>query len=214
MLMHPYLIGITGGSASGKTNLLHELRQRFPENQLCIVSQDNYYRSKSEQTRDENGYINFDLPSCIDVDHFVSDLEDLKKGHSIIKKEYVFENPEAEAKTIVLNPAPVIVIEGLFIYYFKEISELLHLKIFVDAREDLKLDRRLKRDTRERGIDHDTVIYQWEHHVKPAYNVYLLPFKEESDIIILNNIHFNRSLEVISNHIHTIIAQTVQNGTR
>lgn len=205
MKERPYLIGISGGSASGKTRLLFSLRERFAENQLCIVSQDNYYRDKKLQTRDENGYINYDLPSCIDVPQFVSDLEQLHQGKSITKKEYVFENPEADAKLLEVFPAPVIVIEGLFIYHFQEISNMLHLKLFVDAREDIKLARRLKRDTSERGIDHDTVIYQWENHVKPAYEAYLLPYKETCDIIVHNNTHFNQSLQVISHHIEAVL---------
>jgi len=198
----PYIIGITGGSASGKTTFLKKLAATFGEHQLCIISQDNYYKSIENQVRDENGHVNYDLPSCIDFDKFINDLDTLKKGESITKKEYTFNNPGKEPDTIVIKPAPIVVIEGLFILYQKDLYERLSLKIFIDAEEQIKFERRIKRDIDERGIPNDLVIYQWNNHVKPAYEKYLLPFIHHTDMVILNNNGFNKGLEVLVDHLY------------
>ncbi len=203
--MQTYIIGITGGSASGKTSFLLELKNTFAAHEVCVVSQDNYYKPLHEQEADGNGMVNYDLPTCIDVDRFLVDIQNLKNGDSITKKEYVFNNPNKVPETIIINPAPIIIVEGLFIYYFEKIAEQLQLKIFVDADEELKWQRRLQRDTAERGIENHIVKYQWDNHVKPAYEAYLLPYRNHSDIIITNNINYNKGLAVMQNHIRQIL---------
>jgi uridine kinase len=207
---HPYIIGITGGSASGKTTFLRKLAEAFGEDQLCIVSQDNYYKSIEDQVRDENGHVNYDLPSCIDFEKFVADLDELKKGKSITKKEYTFNNPNKEPEIITINPAPIIVTEGLFIFYHREIFERLQLKIFIDAEEQIKYERRIKRDIDERGIASDMVVYQWNNHVKPAYEKYLLPFIHQTDLVILNNNGFNKGFEVVADHIFNLLERNMR----
>ncbi len=205
MPTNPYIIGITGGSASGKTSFLLELKNTFGKHEICVVSQDNYYKPMHEQQVDSNGMVNYDLPSCIDVDRFLIDIQNLKNGESITKKEYVFNNPNKVPETIIINPAPIIIVEGLFIYHFAEIAEQLQLKIFVDADEELKWQRRLQRDNTERGIEVDIIKYQWDNHVKPAYEQYLFPYRNHSDLIITNNIDFNKSLFVLQNHIRQVL---------
>ncbi len=205
MSTNPYIIGITGGSASGKTSFLLELKNTFSADEVCVVSQDNYYKPIHEQEADSNGMVNYDLPSCIDVDRFLIDIQNLKNGESITKTEYVFNNPNKVPETIVVNPAPIIIVEGLFIYYFEQIAEQLQLKIFVDADEELKWQRRLQRDTSERGIGSDIVKYQWDNHVKPAYEQYLLPYRNHSDIIITNNTNYHKGLQIMQNHIRQIL---------
>ncbi|MDZ4758323.1 MAG: uridine-cytidine kinase [Bacteroidota bacterium] len=202
---NPYIIGITGGSASGKTSFLLDLKTSFKPDEVCIVAQDNYYKPFNEQQADTNGFVNYDLPSCIDIDRFLQDIEKLKNGESITKKEYVFNNPGKVPETIVVESAPIIIVEGLFIYYFEQISLQLQLKIFVDADEQIKWQRRLQRDTAERGIENHLVKYQWDNHVKPAYDEYLLPYRNHSDIIIANNINYDRGLVVIQNHIRQVL---------
>lgn len=201
----PYFIGISGGSASGKTAFIHALQQTFGPEMLCLVSQDNYYKTADQHLRDENGYINFDLPECIDVSAFLGDLALLRTGQEIRRHEYLFQLEDQAPPLIALKPAPVIIVEGLFLFHFREVFEQLDLKLFIDAREEIKLERRLKRDTAERGIDEDLVRYQWEHHVKPSYDRFLKPYQNEADIIINNNEHFLTSLQVISNHIKTLL---------
>ena len=196
----PYLVGITGGSASGKTSFLREIGNLFGPNEVCILSQDNYYRPAKEQAKDENGHINYDLPDCIDLDAFTDDIIKLSLGKTVRRREYRFQHEEQMGDWLEFESAPIVIIEGLFIFYREDISSHFNLKLFIEANEDLQLQRRLKRDTLERNIPADFVQYQWNNHVMPAFRKYLEPYKEEADIIIINNAHFKNSLKVVEDH--------------
>ncbi|EOR96072.1 Uridine kinase [Arcticibacter svalbardensis MN12-7] len=185
----PFVIGIAGGSGSGKTFFLNCFLHHFTPDQISLVSQDDYYKPMSEQPKDANGWINFDLPECIDDQRLLTDLSVLLSGETVFKKEYTFNTAEESAKMLTINSAPIIIVEGLFIFHFQEISSLFDMKIFMDANEEITLNRRLKRDIAERGYDHSMIMYQWVNHVLPAYNAYLLPYKNSADKIILNNTH-------------------------
>ena len=205
----PYIIGIAGGSASGKTSFLRDLKEIFTEDQLAIISQDNYYHPKEMQFIDENGEINFDLPTSIDRDHFHQDLVSLMANKSVEKKEYTFNNQEAEPKLIQLKPAPIIIMEGLFIFHYEEIRNLLDLRVFLDVREDIKLQRRIKRDAIERGYPEETVRYQWDNHVMPSFKAYLRPYRDDANIIITNNYTYDKGLLVLANHLKVILNEGV-----
>lgn len=193
----PFTIGITGGSGSGKTYLIENLSNRFKKEEVCLISQDNYYRPRNEQFTDENGVQNFDLPTAIDHDHFHEDLMKLKGGETIIKQEYTFNNPNAVAKTIELRPAPILIVEGIFVQYFKEIENELDLKIFIEAKDHVKLSRRIRRDNEQRGYDLDDVLYRYQHHVMPVYEKFIDPLRHNADLVIPNNSHFDRAIEVL-----------------
>jgi uridine kinase len=196
-MTEPYLVGITGGSASGKSYFIDQLLSRIDNNSICLVSQDHYYRSRDAQPLDEKGVKNFDLPESIDLDLFAEDIKKLKSGQQVEKQEYVYNNPEKKPRTLLFEPAPIIVIEGLFVFYAKEIYNSLDLKIFIDAKEHIKLKRRIRRDNDERGYDLDDVLYRFEKHVIPTFERYILPYKDEADIIIPNNNDFKQGLDVI-----------------
>lgn len=193
----PFTIGITGGSGSGKTYLIENLSNRFKKEEVCLISQDNYYRPREEQQTDSNGVKNFDLPTSIDHDHFHEDLLRLKRGEIILKKEYTFNNPSAIPKTIELRPAPILIVEGIFVQYFKEIENELDLKIFIEAKDHVKLSRRIRRDNDQRGYDLDDVLYRYQYHVMPVYEKYIDPLKHNADLVIPNNSHFDRAIEVL-----------------
>lgn len=197
-----YVVGIAGGSASGKTSFLRQLQESLPDGAVSIISQDNYYRPKEEQQRDENGEVNYDLPSSIDKDAFFRDIKDLLAGNSIQFKEYTFNNPGREPETHVIEPAPILVVEGLFVFHYTEIRELLDLRVYLDVREDIKLQRRIKRDRDERGYPEAVVRYQWENHVMPSFKKFLKPYRDDSHIIITNNVTFDKGLAVLTDHLH------------
>src|SRR6185369_16307991 len=160
--MKPFTIGITGGSGSGKTFFLQGLSAHFKPNEICLISQDNYYKPRDQQPLDENGVKNFDLPVAIDRESFLQDK--LKAGQDVIKREYTFNNPSASSKHLEFKTAPILVVEGLFVQYFEEIAKELDLKIFIEAKDHVKLGRRIKRDQVERGYDIDDVLYRYQHH--------------------------------------------------
>lgn len=183
----PIIIGIAGGSGSGKTFFLHSFLYHFKTDEVTLVSQDDYYIPAGEMTQEENKLYNFDLPSTIDDQQFLLDIKKLISGETVYKKEYSFNNPLAVTKILEIHPAPIIIVEGLFILHFTEIHKLIDYKIFIEADENIALERRIQRDGIERGYPEEDVLYKWHNHVMPAYKEYLLPYKETCQQLIYNN---------------------------
>ena len=206
----PYVIGVAGGSGSGKTFFLKSFLEHFRDDEVCLVSQDDYYFPVGHtMTKEENKEYNFDLPSTIDHDHFENDIFKLLKGESFMKQEYTFNNPDVVPKMMEIKPAPIIIVEGLFILHFKKIAEVLDMRIFIEADEQVALQRRLKRDLLERGYSHDDVQYKWANHVVPAYNEYLLPYRENCDRLIVNNTHIADDIIRITDEISQELREKV-----
>jgi uridine kinase len=201
----PFLIGITGGSASGKTHFLNKLSSYFKDGDVCLISQDHYYKPIHQQKRDENGVENFDLPESIDREAFLSDILKLKAGETLRIREYTFNKPRAEGKEIVFAPAPILIVEGLFVQYFQEINALLDLRIFMEAKTHLTVARRIRRDAMERGYDMNDVLYRFEHHVMPIYESLIEPLKYRADFIIPNNGKIDTSVQVIAGYLKTLL---------
>jgi uridine kinase len=203
------VIGIAGGSGSGKTFFLKCFLNHFNASEVCLVSQDDYYIPVGEMTQEENRLYNFDLPSTIDDAQSVQDIRSLLNHETVYKKEYTFNNPNATPKMLEIKPAPVLIVEGLFILHFREIAALMDLKIFIDTEEDVALKRRLKRDFIERGYFEDDVMYKWVNHVLPAYREYLLPYKNECEKIITNNTHVAEDILIVAEAISNELRETV-----
>lgn len=197
-MQKPYVIGITGGSGSGKTTFINRLFQQFSKEEVCFLSMDNYYKNRDQQIKDDNEQYNFDLPSSFRRQDFYDDLSTLVNGGTVRLMEYTFNNPLATAKEIVYSSAPVIIVEGIFVFYFEEISKMLDLKIFLDASEHLKLIRRIKRDAEERNYPLDDVLYRYQYHVHPTFEQFILPMKAQADIIINNNHRLDGAIELIA----------------
>jgi uridine kinase len=193
----PITIGITGGSGSGKTYFLQELSGSFKPGEICLISQDHYYHPRESQLVDENGIRNFDLPTSIDREAFHKDVIKLKSGENIMKEEYTFNNPLVAPRQLEFTSAPILVVEGLFVQYFEEIEKELDLKIFIEAKDHVKLGRRIRRDQTERGYDIDDVLYRYQYHVMPTYENLIEPLKHQADLIIPNNANFKRALDVL-----------------
>ena len=152
----PYLIGITGGSGSGKTSFIRELKASFSDKELCVISQDDYYRPREEQDEDEAGVRNFDKPKSIYKADFIQDVKKLIRGETVMREEYTFNNKSANPRVLVFKPTPIIIVEGLFIFHYKKMRKLLDLKVFLHAKPNLKVIRRIKRDQIERNYPIDT----------------------------------------------------------
>lgn len=204
-MQNSYIIGISGGSGSGKTTFLKELEAKIPKDSICFISQDHYYKLREEQLVDENGRINFDLPDALNRKQFYEDLLKLQAGNSVEITEYTFNNSKKIAQKIILSPAPIIITEGLFVFHYEEIWNLLDLKIFINSKNKIRKERRLKRDFEERNYSNKSVKYQWKNHVQPAYEQFLKPYKQNVDLIINNNQNFEKGLEILIHHLNTIL---------
>lgn len=201
MIDQPIIIGVTGGSGSGKTTFIRSMRDKFSQAELSILSQDDYYYPREQQQLDDQGFRNFDLPTSIDSEAFANDLKTLKAGGSIERPEYTFNNEKAKSSTVVCHSAPVILVEGLFVYHFAEIRRQMDIKIYIHADDIRKLKRRILRDRIERNYPLEDVLYRYEAHVLPAYRKYIEPFKESADIIVNNNDNFGYGLELLEAYI-------------
>ncbi|MBL7813146.1 MAG: uridine kinase [Bacteroidetes bacterium] len=184
--MNPILtIGISGLSGAGKTFLVRELQSRGGHSVVCL-SMDDYYLPRHKQQVDENGYVNYDLPGALNLQQFVHDLRLLKAGHTVLVKKYHFELDAAPETVEIIEPAPVVLADGLFVFSEPDCFSLLDVRVFVESSTDTGLSRRLKRDELERGIDAGKSMYQWMHHVIPAYERYILPYRNQCQYCIPN----------------------------
>ena len=201
-----FIIGISGGSGSGKTSFVKALKEKVKGLDVCFISLDNYYLPREKQYTDEEGIKNFDLPESINAESLKEDLKNLLSGQPVEKLEYVFNNEKATAQTITLHPAKIYIIEGLFIYHYKELKDVFDLKLYIHAKDNLKLIRRIRRDRIERNYPVEDVIYRYEHHVMPSYEKYILNYKEDVDIVINNNKSFDIALDLVSAYIQKRLA--------
>ncbi|MFB2118571.1 uridine kinase [Parapedobacter sp. 2B3] len=210
----PFVVGIAGSSGSGKTFFLNGFVNHFAPDEVALISQDDYYIPANTKTKEENKLYNFDLPTAIDRSAFYHDIRLLFEGQPVYRKEYTFNNPTLEPKMIETKPAPILIVEGLFIFYYEEINALLNHRIFLHAEEEVALRRRLKRDLIERGYDDDDVRYKWMHHVMPAYREYLLPFRKQCDRVIINNADDPGPIIAITHEISADLRQRAGCATR
>ena len=205
--MKPYFIGITGGSASGKTTLLRQLVKHFPGDQLTLISQDNYYISRDDLPRSLDGEINFDHPTAVDLKSLGRDLLRISRGETVQVQEYTFNNPAIVPKTISYAPAALIIVEGLFVFNHPAVADLLDLKVFVDTEEHLRLSRRIRRDAAERGYRLEQVLEYYNRFVAPMYKQHIEPFKYACDVIIPNNVRMDRAIDVLMHHLDAVVAE-------
>lgn len=176
---------------------MDKLLHAFDSSQVCLISQDNYYKARNLQPLDNKGIYNFDTPHSIDFEEYAGDIRKIQAGETVFRQEYTFNNPNKTPKMLEFKPAPVVVVEGIFVLYYPELANLLDLKVFIDAKEYIKLKRRIVRDKVERGYDLDDVLYRYEMHVMPTYEKYIEPFKHDADLIVPNNRGFEKALEVL-----------------
>lgn len=203
----PFIIGVTGGSGSGKTSFIKSLKASFTSKEICFLSQDDYYLTKEFQKKDNQGIENFDRPSSINKKDFIKDVKKLIAGEIVTIKEYTYNNKNAKPKILTFEPAPIIIVEGIFVFHYKKMRKLLDLRVFIDAKENLKVIRRIIRDKVERNYPLDDVLYRYEHHILPAFEKYILPYRDSADIVINNNDNFDQGLEVFKGYLNNKIGE-------
>jgi uridine kinase len=180
----PLIIGIGGGTGSGKTTVARNLFERYAELGVSLLDLDSYYLDRSHQSLEERALVNYDEPSAIDYDLLLSHVERLASGQSIEKPRYLFATHTRSSEFDVINPTPLIIVEGILALWDLRICSLMGLKIYVDADADLRLVRRLQRDLRERGRTPESVIVQYLQTVRPMHRRYVEPTKSNADLVV------------------------------
>ena len=178
------IIGIAGGTGSGKTTVVKKLINLLPENQVVILPQDSYYRDSSDKPLEERLEMNFDHPDSIEWELLAKHLKELKSGNSIEQPIYSYLTCTRAKETIPINPCKVVIVEGILILSSPELREMLNLKVFVDADADDRLIRVINRDIVERGRSVNKVMERYEHTVKPMHLQFIEPTKRFADIIV------------------------------
>lgn len=192
-----FVVGITGGSGVGKTTLIKKLYHDF-SGRVSTFSLDNYYLPKEHQWVDENGVINFDLPTALDQYRIQMDLTRLIEGHAIEQDVYGFNNPSLEKDKKLIEPKELLIVEGLFVMHYPFVKEVLDYSVYISVEPHLQLERRMLRDINERNYTESDVLYQWHNHVIPSYHNFVQPYKEKSDLIITNNSAFDENIHVLT----------------
>lgn len=200
------VIGVAGGSASGKTTVAVRLKQEFKQ-EVQLLCHDSYYKAHDDMPFEERASINYDHPNAFDTDRMIQDIRALKQRVAIDCPVYSYSEHNRTKDTIHIEPAKVIVVEGFLIFENKELRDLMDIKIFVDTDADERLVRRILRDVKERGRSIESVINQYINTVKPMHEQFVEPTKKYADIIIPRGGENTVALTMVMNRIHAIISK-------
>jgi uridine kinase len=182
--MGQFVLGIAGGTASGKTTVARQLKERLSGQRVAFLDQDSYYKDLSDMTLEERREINFDHPDAFDTELLVAHLRELKAGRGIDKPVYSFTESVRDGRTVRVDSGDVVILEGILVLAIEPIRKELDIRIFVDTEDDVRIIRRLTRDIKERGRDFDHVVAQYFKSVRPMHNGFVEPSKRYADIII------------------------------
>jgi uridine kinase len=191
------IIGIAGGTGSGKTTVVNQILNELPADEVCVISQDSYYKSTDEMTYDERVKINFDHPRAIDFDLMIQHLSELKEGNVVEQPVYSFVTHNRTRDTVKTHPRKVVIVEGILIFNSEKLRNLFDMKVFVHADADERLIRRVRRDINERGRDIDEVLNRYQDTLKPMHEQFIEPTKNYADIIIPNNRHNTVAVDIV-----------------
>ena len=199
------IIGVAGGSASGKSTLVRKLQEAFVDEHVTTLCHDFYYKAHDELSLEERSQLNYDHPHYFDTDMMIEHIRQLKQGKSIQRPVYSFTDHNRLPQTVLVQPAKVLILDGILILENKELRELMDVKVFVDTDDDVRLARRLVRDVQERGRDMNSVLKQYFSTVKPMHRDFVEPSKRYADIIIPEGGMNPVALSLLVENIHSIL---------
>ena len=180
----PFLIGVAGGTGSGKSTIVNNLYSVLQGHEVICISHDDYYNDQAEMTMDERIQVNYDHPSALETSLLIKHLHELIAGRSVEKPLYDFKENTRKAESETVFPAPVVIIEGILLFESRELRKLMDLKIFVDTDADIRLIRKLTRDIKERGRTLESGIHQYLSATRPMHLEFVEPNKRYADVII------------------------------
>lgn len=204
--MKTIVIGIAGGTGSGKTTLAKKLCEAFGKDEVSLLSHDSYYKRHDDLTYEERCTLNYDHPDSFDTDLMVAHIQQLKAGQAVDIPVYDFTVHNRSEEVAHVVPAPVLIVEGILIYAYPELTELMDLKVYVDTDADVRILRRILRDVKRRGRSLDSVVGQYLTTVKPMHEQFVEPSKRKADLIVpeggRNQAAVDMLLKWIENHLH------------
>ena len=198
------VIGLAGGTGSGKTTITKKLMQRFG-GEVSVIHHDNYYKAHHDMPYEERAKLNYDHPDAFDNELFVQAVRDLKAGKDVVCPIYDYSIHDRSDKTIVVKSAKVVIVEGILIYAVPELRELMDIKLFVDADADVRILRRIRRDVRDRGRSLESVIDQYLTTVKPMHEQFVEPSKRYADLIIPEGGHNQVAMRMVTARVRSHI---------
>lgn len=200
------VIGIAGGTGSGKTTITRKIMQHFGGD-VSVVYHDNYYKAHHNMSYNERTKLNYDHPDAFDTDLLIEDLKKLRRGETIQCPVYDYTANDRSSKTVTVKPAKVIVVEGILIFQSEELCKLMDIKIYVDTDADVRILRRIVRDVRDRGRSLESVVNQYLTTVKPMHEQFVEPSKRKADIIIPEGGHNHVALEMVLERVRAHITK-------
>lgn len=198
------VIGIAGGTASGKTTIVNKLKKLF-ENDVELISHDCYYKAHDDMPYEERAKLNYDHPSSFDTDRMIEDIINLKQGKIVYRPVYDFSIHNRVPETVKVEPKKVILVEGILIFENKELRDLMDIKIFVDTDADERLMRRIIRDMKFRGRTIDSILTQYKTTVKPMHEEFVEPSKKYADIIIPRGGQNEAAMSILKGHLNVML---------
>ena len=203
--MDTMIIGIAGGTGSGKTTLTEKLKAEFGED-VSVLYHDNYYKSHSEMPYEERTKLNYDHPDAFDTDLMIRDIQALRRGETVHCPVYDYTIHDRSGETVEVRPTKVIIVEGILIFENQALRALMDIKIFVDTDADVRILRRIMRDVKKRGRSLDSVVKQYLTTVKPMHEQFVEPSKRYADIVVLEGGHNLVALDMIIGRIRAHVA--------
>lgn len=207
---NPVLIGVAGGSGSGKTTVAKELFRQFQNDSVTMIEQDSYYKDQSHLSADERALTNYDHPFAFDNDLLLAHLQELLAGRAIEKPIYDFKLHNRNEEKVKVDPKDVIILEGMLILEDTRIRDLMDIKVFVDTDADVRIIRRIARDIEERGRSLDSVVNQYLNVVRPMHLQFIEPTKRYADVIIPEGGYNRVALDLLSTKISNILLEKQQ----
>jgi uridine kinase len=208
------LVGVAGGSGSGKTTIARSIVEALPTQHVAAIEHDAYYRDLSHLSQEERAKINFDHPDSLDNELFIEHLDALKAGRGVDKPRYNFAGHVREAATERMEPAPIIVVEGILVLALEPIRSRLDVKLYVDTDADIRLMRRIRRDLEHRGRTFGQVRAQYYETVRPMHMAFVEPSKRFADVIIPEGGHNRVAREMILAHLQKFVRDLGESGSR
>ena len=199
------IIGVTGGSASGKTSVSQAILSMFKDENIAMIEHDSYYKDQSQLTFEERTKTNYDRPLAFDTDYLIAQLKELQNGRAVDIPTYDYANHTRSEKTYRQEPVDVLIVEGILVLENEKLRNLMDIKVFVDTDDDVRILRRIRRDIEERGRTLDSVITQYMDAVKPMYHQFIEPTKRYADVIIPEGVSNTVGVDILTTKIASIL---------